>query len=239
MIDIIIPHYGSNKLLEECIESIMSNKEEVSLDYNFIIIDNNKDNVGFSAGVNKGFDESFKSGNDYVAIVNNDTIALKNPFQPCIEVLEGDSNCAIVSPKIVDYENHDRIVHAGGEQVFPNGVHRSGLVSLGQFNKQSKCKWLSFAVVVMKKEAIRKVGYLDPNMFLICSDSDWCYRARYFGYNCQYTPDSVWAHRMGESSGATSEKSRNIQRKDIFAFYKKYISQGKLFQQLDLEYIES
>lgn len=231
-IDIVIPHYGKDSILEECLSSFDDNSDNV------IVIDNNDDNRGFSNGVNDGIQIAMKNDNPYIAIVNNDTTALKNAFQPMIDVLDGNPKCSIVSPKVVNHANHDQIVHAGGEQCFPNGVHRSGLVSLGQHNKQCKVKWVSFAVVMLRKEALRQVGHLDPNMFLICSDSDWCYRARSFGWECEYTPDSVWSHKMGESNKATSKKSEKIQKQDMYRFYKKWIAQGSLFQELDLEYFE-
>lgn len=246
-VDIVIPHYGPDSDLQECLKSIPT---EYALDTvinrkdygnNVVsrlqIIDNNKENRGFTKAVNLGIANVLDCGSEYVAIVNNDVIALENPFQPMLEFMEQNPKCGIIGPKIVHHTNHDQIVHAGGEQVYPNGIHRTGSVSLGQWNKACRVKWLSFVVVVIRKSAIVRTGLLDEHFFLVCSDSDYCYRLRYEGYDCWYCPDSVWSHRIGESGVPTSEKSMKIQRKDTWQFYKKWKSDG-VFEEIDKEFIE-
>lgn len=230
-VDVVIPHYGNDKDLEECIKSFEKNEYVNTI----FTIDNNKNNVGFSKGVNLGLSKSLNTDTDFVAIVNNDTVCVDKPFKPMVDVMVTYPNTAIVGPKIIHSENQDQIIHAGGLQCFPNGVHKSGLVSLGNHDKISKEKWLSFVVVMMRKEHLIKIGHLDEHMFLIFSDSDWCYRARYAGFDVHYCPDSVWTHKVGESGMPTSEWSMTQQKQDGFHFWKKWIAQGRAFQELDME----
>ena len=232
-VDVVIPHYGSDDDLNACLESFTKD-DNVN---NIFIVDNNKDNVGFSKGVNEGFAKSQATDADYVAVVNNDTVAIKDAFGPLVKTLKEDPYSAIVGPKIVHHENQDHIIHAGGMMCFPNGMHKSGLVSLGAWEKPSKEKWLSFVVVLINKAHLNRIGWLDEKMFLIFSDSDWCYRARYAGFHCHYCPDSVWTHKVGESGKPTSEWSVQRQKEDGFHFYKKWIAQGRAFQELDLELV--
>jgi len=236
IVDVVIPHYGDDALLEECAKSF----EDDDFVHEMFVIDNNADNRGFTKAVNEGILMSFQSDQDvpYVMVVNNDTVALEAPIGPMVERMQTTLDCAVVGPKIVSYDDHDHIIHAGGLQCFPNGVHKSGFVSLGQLNDPSVEKWLSFVVVLMRKDAIKRVGLLDEKMFLIGSDSDWCYRARYCDYQCWYEPKSVWAHKVGESGKPTSRESLLIQRRDMYRFYKKWIKAGGLFQELDLEVLE-
>jgi GT2 family glycosyltransferase len=233
-VDVVIPHYGDDKMLEACISSF-ENDESLNMVH---VIDNNKENRGFTAGVNEGIKQAWGSQASFIAIVNNDTVAMSSPFYPMINLMLSDPMCAITGPKIVSEENPDRIIHAGGLQAFPNGIHKSGLVSLGQCNEVSREQWLSFVVVMIRKEALLRVGLLDEKMFLIGSDSDWCFRARYSGFNCAYVPESLWSHKGGESSGATSENSSKIQRRDMYRFWKKWIaSEGNIFQELSTEVV--
>lgn len=228
MVDVIIPHYGADEDLELCRASL---KNDPNIEY-VNIIDNNENNIGFTKAVNRGIRECFYNGNPYVAVVNNDTEILEGGFAPLVKRMESTPKCGIVAPMAVVHSNPDQVQHAGGEQAFPNGVHRSGLRSLGQCNEAVKCKWLSFVVVLIRKAAILDVGLLDEKMFLIASDSDYCYRMRYAGWECWYEPESVWAHKCGESSRATSEKSAMIQRTDMFHWYKKWVKAGGLYQEL-------
>lgn len=235
MVDVIIPHYGPDEDLEACIESF----EDDPMVHETIVIDNNGKNKGFTAAVNQGIvvslDNTQRAEVPYVAVVNNDTTMLEGGFTPLVERMSKTPECGLSFPCTVHNENHDHIIHAGGEQTFPNGVHRSGLRSLQQWNEPCKVKWASFVVVLIRKMAIMQIGLLDEKMFLVCSDSDYCFRLRYADWECWYEPTSVWDHKVGESGAPTSEESRMIQRADTFRMYEKWIKPGGLFLQLDKE----
>ena len=227
-VDVVIPHYGNTTDLDLCISAVGADRcvDEV------LVIDNNDKNRGFTKAVNEGIRHFRDSENPYIAIVNNDTEIIEGGFAPLVVRMILSPTAGIVAPMAVLYDNPDQIQHAGGEQAFPNGIHRSGIRSLGQCNEPSKCKWLSFVVVLIRKDAIFDIGLLDEKMSLIGSDSDYCFRMRYSGWDCWYEPKSVWAHKCGESSGATSAESANVQRTDMFHWYRKWIKQGGLYTEL-------
>ncbi len=227
-VDVVIPHYGDWDDLDLCIGTI----GEDPCVGDVLVIDNNQDNRGFTKAVNEGIRHLWDSASPYIAVVNNDTEIIEGGFAPLVARMVIEPNCGIVAPMSVVHDNPDQIQHAGGEQAFPNGIHRSGIRSLGQCNEPSKCKWLSFVVVLIRKDAIFDIGLLDEKMFLIGSDSDYCFRMRYSGWDCWYEPKSVWSHKCGESSGATSAESANVQRTDMFHWYRKWIKQGGLYTEL-------
>jgi len=234
MVDVVIPHYGSDSTLFKCTDSI----QETPLVGEFFIENNNEENLGFTKAVNNGIIKSLENPSvPYVAIVNNDTTFLEgqDPFYSMVARMEGDPKIAVCGPTIVKDDNHDQIIHAGGVQCFPNGIHRTGLRSLNQCQEASLEKWLSFVVVVIRKSVFTRIGLLDEKMWLICSDSDFCYRARYCGYKCAYEPGEVWTHQVGESGKATSDWSYKTQRRDAFRFFQKWIEPGGLFGELDAE----
>ena len=227
-VDVVIPHYGDVEDLDLCVSTV----ENDPCVANTLIIDNNETNRGFTKAVNEGIRHFRDSGNPYIAVVNNDTEILEGGFAPLVGRMIVSPKAGIVAPVSVLHSNPDQIQHAGGEQAFPNGVHRSGLRSLGHWDKASRCKWLSFVVVLIRKEAILDVGLLDEKMFLIGSDSDYCYRMRYSGWECWYEPSSVWTHKCGESSGATSPESEGVQRLDMFRWYQKWVKPGGMYSEL-------
>jgi len=230
MVNVVIPHYGENAFLKTCLMSI----DQSSLVDNVEVIDNNENNIGFTAAVNKGIKKFWNS--KYIAIVNNDTRCLdNNPFDGLVDFMEKHPEVGVASPKIVAMEHLDKIVHAGTIQAFPNGIHKNGLVSMNHFSEPTYEKWLSFCVVIIRVDAIKETGLLDEKMFLICSDSDYCYRLRYNGWKCAYCPDETWAHRMGESNSPTSKESTLIQRRDAHRFFKKWIEPNGLWNELDTE----
>jgi GT2 family glycosyltransferase len=228
-VDVIIPHYGPDDDLNECLETLKADPCLGHLD----IRDNNKENLGFTKAVNDGIRDFLKRGtSEFVAIVNNDTTILEGGFAPLVARLISNPKAGIVAPMSVIHDSPDQIQHAGGEQAFPNGMHRSGLRSLGQCAEPASCKWLSFVVVLIRRDALVDTGLLDEKMWLIGSDSDFCYRLRYAGWECWYEPTSIFTHKCGESSGATSTASATIQKKDMFYWYRKWVKGGGMFTEL-------
>jgi GT2 family glycosyltransferase len=91
---------------------------------------------------------------------------------------------------------------------------------------------------MFKREMVRHIGVLDENMFLLYSDSDYCYWARYRGWDVWYEPTSRVIHRLGRGSKSISE----WHQKDMAAFMDKWrispnpdgtFTAGRLFDRLD------
>lgn len=60
--------------------------------------------------------------------------------------------------------------------------------------------WVPGAFSIICAEALRKVGFFDPDFFLYCEEVDLCRRIRNAGYVIMYWPDIVIIHIGGESS---------------------------------------
>ena len=106
MVDIILPVYKHPELTEKCIKSI----EEYTINYNIIVIDNSKDNVGVVKAENIGIKES-KVG--YVLIIGNDTTFsprwLDNMFAP----INADKRVKIVGSLFEHSTNYQTSSHYG------------------------------------------------------------------------------------------------------------------------------
>jgi GT2 family glycosyltransferase len=116
-----------------------------------------------------------------------------------------------------DFQDRDIIRHGGTTVAFPSGSHSGGRISMGHCQIPTKQKWVNFASVGLKRAMTEKIGLLDPSMFLLYSDSDYCYYARSMGYECWYTPHSQVLHRLNASKTVTE-----WHRKDMEAFMKKW-----------------
>ncbi|HUX56186.1 MAG TPA: hypothetical protein VMV77_04385, partial [Bacteroidales bacterium] len=77
--------------------------------------------------------------------------------------------------------------------------------------------WVNFASVMFRREMVEKIGPMDESMFLLYSDSDYCYHARSEGWEVWYEPGSQVLHRLNASSGVTE-----WHKKDMEAFMKKW-----------------
>lgn len=229
--DIILVLYGDRGDLDKCVESI----EKTCTNHNIIIIDNNKENIGFTRACNDGI----KQGKaPYIWLVNQDAVILEGAQQALIKRLETDSKAGIAGSMQLDPENHDIIRHGGTLRAFPAGAHKGGSLSMGHCRFPEKQTWVNFASVMMKREMVQEIGLMDENMFLLYSDSDYCYWARYRHWDVWYEPESKVLHRLGKASKSASE----WQKKDMQAFMDKWdisltanntFVSGRLFQRLN------
>jgi N-acetylglucosaminyl-diphospho-decaprenol L-rhamnosyltransferase len=213
MTDIILVLYGDPAEMDRCVAAIRGACPEGS--YVLHIIDNNKVNLGFTIAVNNGI----KAGTaPYVWLINQDAIVLPGAMEGLIKRMESDPKVGIVGSMQIDPEDKDTIRHGGTLQAFPGGVHKGGKLSLGHCRIPEKQTWVNFASVMLRREMIQEIGLLDENMFLLFSDSDYCYWARYRGWTVYFEPESRVYHRLGKASKNVSE----WHQKDMRAFMDKW-----------------
>lgn len=211
MVDIVLVLYGDEKDLDKCLESVKINCK----DYNTFIINNNEFNRGYTAAVNEGI----LSGNaPYVWLLNQDAVVFENAQESLIDRLESGNKIGIAGSMQIDPEDHDLIRHGGCYECFPAGRHKGGKLSMGHCQIPEKQTWVNFASVMLKREMIKNIGVLDNNMFLLYSDSDYCYWARYRGWEVWYEPKSKVYHRLGKASKQISE----WHQKDMQSFMDKW-----------------
>jgi hypothetical protein len=89
---------------------------------------------------------------------------------------------------------------------------------MGHCRLPEKQTWVNFASVMFKREMVQDIGLLDEAMFLLYSDSDYCFWARYRGWEVWYEPDSRVYHRLGKASKGAGQ----WQPKDMQAFMDKW-----------------
>ena len=64
------------------------------------------------------------------------------------------------------------------------------------------------AALFFRASVARSVGLFDERFFLVCEDSDWCFRARRAGFGCVTVPSArVW-HKIGTSFGSEASPLR-------------------------------
>lgn len=231
LVDIIIVLYGDRIDLDKCTTSVKNNCD----DYDLHIIDNNEENRGFTKAVNKGIQAGCAP---YIWLLNQDAVVLEGAMEALVERLRSDPKIGIAGSMQIDPEDHDLVRHGGVIRAFPAGVHKGGKISMGHCRLPEKNTWVNFASVMFKRGMVNHIGLLDENMFLLYSDSDYCYWARYRGWEVWYEPRSRVYHRLGQASKDISE----WHQKDMQAFMDKWgitlhgngqFTSHRLFQKLD------
>lgn len=208
--DIIVVLYGDRKDYDRLVKSIQDNCH----DYNLITIDNNQENRGFTKANNEGISQGTAP---YVWLLNQDAIVLPGAQEGLIHRLNAHSKVGIAGSMQIDFDNHDLIRHGGTVKAFPAGVHKGGYISMGHCRFPEKQTWVNFASVMFKRAMAEDIGLMDESMFLVYSDSDYCFMARKKGWEVWYEPTSRVYHRLN-----ASKKTTEWHKKDMDTFMSKW-----------------
>ncbi|MBI2040364.1 glycosyltransferase [Candidatus Microgenomates bacterium] len=196
-------------------------------------------NLGFSGGYNKGLDYAQIWGADYFLLINNDClINSPNLVEELIKTAESNPKIGLVSPKIYfapGFEFHkDRykkedvgkvIWFAGGKFDWNNigSIHR-GLdeVDKWQYDLVEQSEIFSGACVLIKREVLEKIGYLDEKYFLYFEDSDFAQRAKIEGFKIFYNGHTSLYHKVSQSTGIGSIVTDYYHTRNRLVFGMKY-----------------
>lgn len=198
----------------------------------------NKENLGFAVGNNLGIKDALKRGADYVLLMNNDVIIPENLVVQLIKVAENDNKIGLLAPKMYfaeGYEFHKKrykksdlgkvLWYAGGKIDWNNiySSHRGvDEVDKGQYDQQVDTDFTNGACVLIKKQAVEDIGYLDKNLFLYWEDADFSERARKAGWRVVYTPETYLWHKVAQASGIGSDLNDYFLTRNRMVFGMRY-----------------
>ena len=201
----------------------------------------NIDNVGFSCANNQAIREA---KGEYVLLLNPDTVVGENTFTRTCDFMDSHPDAGALGVKMID--GHGRFLPES-KRGFPSPWHSfskmSGLARLFPHNKffggyhllyldedqMNKVDVLAGAFMLLRKEALNKVGYLDERFFMYGEDIDLSYRIRKAGYENYYLPERI-IHYKGESTKKDIRYVRNFYEAMLIFFNKHYPDSNGFFK---------
>ena len=191
--------------------------------------DNTKHNLGFTKAYNMGV-SYLRNKYEYVLLVNSDCYIHPGFFRNIEIFMDTHPKCGIVGVKQIASDG-EMIIHGGCTQAYPYGQHISGKVSLGMCNESMMVPWVNGACFVVRSKMIDEIGLMDENMFLIGSDSDWCFTARSRGWEVWYCAEASCTHDGGASMKPGNEETQDIMFLDMKYWETKWVT-GVLYKNL-------
>lgn len=203
----------------------------------------NKENVGFSKANNQAMRIS---KGKYVLLLNPDTVVEEDTFTKCLSFMESHTEAGGLGVRMIDGKGNFLPESKRGlptpevafykvfgiSRLFPN-TKRFGRYHLGYLNEfeTNEIEVLSGAFMLMRKEALDKVGLLDEAFFMYGEDIDLSYRITQGGYKNYYFPETQIIHYKGESTKKSSINYVFVFYRAMIIFAQKHFSQknAKLF----------
>ncbi len=202
----------------------------------------NVENMGYPAANNQGLrcvgfgPESFHDAPDYALLLNPDTEMDPDVLSKVITYANQNRSIGVLGPKLVRLDgsldmacrrsfptpeiSFYRLV--GLSKLFPK--HRTfGQYNLSYLdeNEIAEVDSVVGAFMMVRKQAIEQVGYLDEAFFMYGEDLDWAYRIKQAGYIVVYYPEVTVLH-VKRASSRQFPRSKVEFWRAMEIFYRKY-----------------
>lgn len=245
-LSIIILNYNTRELTVACVRSLLAHykKQIDDGEFEIIIVDNasadesvsmiqkqlwfsqvklvqNKENVGFSKGCNRG--SSHAKGN-HLLFLNSDTQMLDNGLVGMLNYLEKHESVGILGGRLQNTDGSSQ-ASAGVFYTLPRvlllliGAERLGKLRYSP-EKIASVDWVSGAMLMIDKKLFEKLGGFDEQLFMYMEDMELCFRVKKGGETVVFYPECVVKHI---SHGSSNRGFAIVQiYKGLLYFYKKH-----------------
>lgn len=198
--------------------------ERVRSDFPDVELISLPENIGINRGYNVGMERALVSGAAYVVAMNNDTSADPLLLAELRAALDADSRVAVAVPKIVSYDDPQRIWSAGARwRAFPPGVKLIGLGQLdgARFSNPVELEFATSCCLMIRAAALQAIGFFDPAYIFYFDDWDFCLRVRCGGYKLMYVPRACLRHKVSLSTHKAGHSNywAQVQGRDSVLFY--------------------
>lgn len=219
-VGIVISNYNGWQDTVQCLESL---EKQTYRDFEIILLDDastndsvqqlqqrlpantvflpQQANSGFAAVNNVGMRRALADGCDWVLLLNNDTVAAPDFLETLLRQTPAG---AVSCPKMLFLDPPDEIWFAGGELDRTTGKvrHLGGHEKDGPaFGEKKQVSFITFCCVLLPRQVIEQVGFLDETLFMYCEDVDYCIRLADAGVPLWFLPDARIWHKAGGSAG--------------------------------------
>ena len=227
IVSVVVVNYNGGQHLLECLSALYLNSDLAS---EIILVDNastdgsvidaldrypevrvlaNSTNQGYARGINAGVRSARGA---FVAILNMDVVVEKNWLSPLIEFLRDEPNVGAVTPRIMLYEQPQRI-NAIGQNIHVTGLgfnRKLGCPSDKADLEPVRVSGLQGGAFALRTETFRLLGGMNEIFFLYHEDVELSLRLTLAGLSIYAIPESVVRHKY--SLRMTPEKLNWLER---------------------------
>ena len=163
------------------------------------------------------------STNEYILLLNNDTIVEDGFIHSLIECIRSSNEIFSVSSKMLQYHNLNLIDDAGDFYNILGWARKRGDGKSSNLLTEKKNIFSACAgAALYNRKVFDEIGYFDENFFAYLEDIDIGYRAQIFGYKNIYCPDAI-VHHIGSGTSGSKYNEFKVKlsgRNNIYLIYK-------------------
>ena len=202
----------------------------------------NENNLGYTKPMNQALRAA--RGN-YLMQLNPDIVIQPAAFDQLLNFIMSQSQVGICGPKVLNRDGSFQQQCRRGEprplamlgyffrlpSIFPNNRKLSGyLLDYEDEEKTLEVDAVSGSCMLIRREVVDQIGYLDEQFFAYQEDTDYCARARDAGWKVYYYPGATIVH-YGGRGGSRVEPYRSIieWHRSYYRYYRKHLAKDYFF----------
>lgn len=202
----------------------------------------NNENLGFSRAVNQGLKILDAQ---YYLLLNPDTVILDNSLQTSIKFMKDTPQAGISIPKVLNSDGTLQYQCRRGEarpwdvfsyflglaRLFPNDQRFTGyLLNHLDNEKVNEVKAVSGSCMMIRREVVEQIGYLDERYFAYQEDTDYCLQARKAGWKVYFVPTAQVIHHGGKGGSSVNPYFGVYQwHRSYYLYYRKNLAKDYPF----------
>lgn len=251
VVSVVIVNFNSGDWLSRCVESVLASTLAVevlisdngSRDRSMAGMERrfgrdprlkalyNGANLGFARGANRAL---VRTSGPFVLLLNPDCIIRPDTLERMVAAMQASPQAGMAGCLI---RNEDGTEQRGCRRRIPTpwsslarglGSNAAGggrgfdLAGSPLPGAPVPVEAISGAFMLVRREAVDKVGLLDEGFFLHCEDLDWCLRFTRAGYAVLFVPGVEIVHEQGACSDATPIRVEWFKHRGMARFYRKH-----------------
>lgn len=202
----------------------------------------NSENLGFSRAVNQGLRQLDAK---YYVLLNPDAMLLDRALPRLIQFMEENPQAGICVPKVLNSDGSIQLQCRRGEarpgevfayflglaKRFPNDTRFTGyLLNHIDNDKINEVKAVSGSCMIIRREVVEQIGFLDEIYFAYQEDTDYCFQARKVGWKVYYVPLASVIHLGGRGGSNVSPYFGVYQwHRSYYLYYRKNLAKDYPF----------
>ena len=202
----------------------------------------NPKNLGYTIAMNQGLRIS---NGEYLVQLNPDVVINQGTFQSLKGWMDDHPEVGICIPKVLNqdgsFQKQCRRGFARPLEVFAYFLKLDRLFpqskKLGNYVKTylpedeiAEVDAVSGSCMMIRKEVIQEIGYLDERFFAYQEDTDFCFRAKNAGWKIYYLPIASVIHQGGRGGSRTNPFRGILEwHKSYFMYYQKNLAKDYFF----------
>jgi GT2 family glycosyltransferase len=200
---------------------------EVKKRFPFVRLIENDKNLGFARAVNQGLQ---KASGRYVLLLNPDTQVKNGAIERLMSFMDAHPKAGISGAQLLNSNGSKQNSIANFPSLATELLNKNLLRWLSperfpgkerNYSEPIEVDSVIGACMMVRREALDQVGFLDEDYFLFLEETDWCYRMKKAGWKIYHNPQVEVYHFQGKSAEAERKRAKVEYYRSRYHFFKK------------------